>query len=254
MFLDDENYRDLYLTTININLPRYFNELKKQSSYASSDCKEDIIALIDNLQNNALIPHSILVDIEEYGKIFNTDVMDFDDIKVIIFVLNFIANISDIDCVKKACLITSLNLVKETIRQEKNFIDISNLEYGNSYSFIMIDKLIDRIKSNHDGFEPENIKYEGIIEYLGKYGLYMLCKTSYYPFQSSTKNEHEYEIFLYTVIDLLKENVSLKSNKILEALDSIRESKNFKFIEDQLYHYGTKDLKIELEKKRNNIE
>jgi hypothetical protein len=251
-YLADEYYRDLYLSTININLPRYFNRLKDLGK--DSNCNDDILLLIENLSDNNLIPHSILKDIESYGDIFNTNIMDFDDIKVIIFVLNFIAKIAPDDCVKKYCLLASLELAKETIRQEKDFIDKQNSSLSNNCEFIMIDKLINRIKSNEKGFSPKFITYDDIKTYLGEYGMYMLVKTAYYPFQSLSDINYENNIFLYTVIELLKNSVLINTEKIIKALDCISESKRFTYIENQLHQYGTKELQTTLKNRKDRYE
>jgi len=257
MSLEITEYRELYVKTIEVNLVQYLYSLK---TFANKyECEEEIKVIFDNIEENdmsSLLAQFILQEIEEYGEIFNTAVLDFDDIKILIFIAKYMQRWTPEDKCKKFLLLNALYMVNDIIRQEKMY-----QEYPDEYpikinAFIMINKVIDRIKSKRSGFTPDSISYDDLEKYYGRYGIYMLAKSSYYPFQSYIEDEYESYKVLSIFIDLLKDNIVLDSDIVVANLEVLENATSnparVESIAELLYQYGDDELRKKLTDRKLN--
>ena len=253
---NSHEHRNLYLKTIEVNLTLYLESLK-QYSY-KHDCEEQVEVVFNNVvvQNEtiSMLSHFIMDEIERYGDIFNTATLEFDDIKVIFFIASFLENhFPDSHC-KDYLLLNALYLTKNIIQEEKAYKDYSDDLPVKIKAFTMLDKLIERIESKKNGFTPEKITHDELIQYYGIYGIYVLAKTSYYPFQSHIDAEYESYKILVVALELLKEDISLDPDELIKHLDILSQNTNnqakVEALEESLYQSKDETLRIKLKERQ----
>ena len=249
-------HRNLYLKTIEVNLTLYLESLKYYA--AKHNCQEQVNIVFDNviIENNTitLLSHFIMDEIEKYGDIFNTATLEFDDIKVIFFIAAFLENhFPDSHC-KDYLLLNALYLTKNIIQEEKAYKDYSDDLPVKIKAFTMIDKLIERIESKKSGFLPLTISHDDLIDYYGIYGIYVLAKTSYYPFQSYIDEEYESYKILIVALELLKEEIPLDPDELIKHLDILSKNTNnqakVEALEESLYQSQDEALRKKLKERQ----
>ncbi len=252
--IDDE--MEIYYETLQVNLDLILDSLHKYS--VKYQCLNEIDILLTNVREEngnivSLLASNTLTEIRFYGEVFNTQIADFDDIKMIVFSSYYLANtwISKDEC-KIFLIINAINLVKDIIQRESTFKECNGVAKKNA--FLMLDKLLDRLKSERVEFRPEKISFELFQKYFGKYGLYAILKTAYYPFQSDKPKDDNLEI-LKAFIYLLKNNTKLKVEIIINHLenysDSVENKIELESIENDLYKYGSEELRFSLKERKN---